>query len=88
VLKAGKCLAISTTAAAPGPKVTKPGAPKETEEEDEHRRHCGHGMVLSRSGCVSARHRYPVGIGAIPPDLQRYYRNYQMPGFTSATPRN
>jgi hypothetical protein len=93
VLKGGKCLAISTTAAAPEPEVTKPAAPKqaarkEADEEDEHRHHCGKGMVHTHSGCVPARHRYPVGIGAIPPDLQRYYRNYQMPGFSNAMPGN
>src|SRR5271165_3017420 len=83
VLKGGKCLAISTTAAAPEPEAAKPSPPKETADEDEHRHHCGHGMVHSHSGCVQVRHRYPVGIGAVPPDLQRYYRNYQMPGFSS-----
>lgn len=88
VLKGGKCLAISTTAAAPEPEATEPAAPKEADERDEHRHHCGKGMVHTHSGCVPARHRYPVGIGAIPPDLQRYYRNYQMPGFSNATPGN
>jgi hypothetical protein len=88
VLRSGKCLAISTTAAAPEPEAAKPAAAKETDEEDEQRHHCGKGMVHSHSGCVPARHRYPVGIGTIPPDLQRYYRNYQVPGFSSAAPGN
>ena len=88
VLKGNKCLAMSTTAAAPEPEATKPAPPKEVEEEDEHRHHCGHGMVHTHAGCVPARRPYPVGIGAIPPDLQRYYRNYQMPGFSSAKPGN
>jgi hypothetical protein len=93
VLKGGRCLAISTTAAVPEPEATKPAAPKEAapkeaDEEDEHRHHCEKGMVHTHSGCMPARHRYPLGIGTIPPDLQRYYRNYQMPGFSSATPRN
>ncbi len=78
VLKGGRCLAISTTAAAPEPETTKPAPAKEADEEDEHRRHCGKGMVHTHSGCVPARHRYPVGLGAIPSDLQRYYRNYQI----------
>ena len=78
VLKAGKCLAISTTAAAPEPEATKPAAPKQADEEDEHRRRCAKGMVRTHSGCVPARHRYPPGLGAIPSDLQRYYRNYQI----------
>jgi hypothetical protein len=89
VLRSGKCLAISATAAAPEPETTTPAAPtKQADDEDEHRQHCGHGMVLTRSGCVPARRRYPVGIGAISPDLQRYYRNYQTPGFYSTIPRN
>ena len=88
VWKGGRCLAISTTAAAPEPEAVTPAAPKEADEEDEHRRHCGKGMVHTHAGCVPARHRATLGIGAIPPDLRRYYRNYQMPGFSSATPGN
>ncbi|WP_156927978.1 hypothetical protein [Bradyrhizobium sp. Tv2a-2] len=89
VLKSGKCLAISTTAAAPEPETTTPPVqPRRAEDEDAHRHRCGHGMVITHSGCAPARRRYPVGIGAIPPDLQRYYRNHQTPGFSSATPRN
>jgi hypothetical protein len=87
VLKSGKCLAISTTAAAPEPEA-KPATPIRAEEEDEHRRPCGKGMVRTGSGCGPARHRHPLGIGTIPPDLQHYYRNHQMPGFSSATPGN
>ena len=86
ILKSGKCIALSSTAAAPEPQPTRVAAPKQADEEDEHRHHCGHGMVHTHSGCVSARRHYPVGIGAIPPDLQRYYRNYQTPGFSSAAP--
>ncbi|HLG84023.1 MAG TPA: hypothetical protein VKY22_23680 [Bradyrhizobium sp.] len=88
VLRSGKCLAISTTAAAPEPEAARPAAPKEADEEDGHRRPCGKGMVHSHSGCVPARHRYPAWIGTVPPDLQRYYRNYQMPGFSSGAPGN
>jgi hypothetical protein len=88
VLRSGKCVAISTTAAAPEPETTKPASPKETDEEDERRHHCGKGMVHTHSGCVPARHRYPVGIGTIPSELRRYYRNYQVPGFSAATPGN
>jgi hypothetical protein len=88
VLKGNRCLAISTTAAAPELEPAKPAAQKEADEEDEHRRHCGKGLVHTHSGCVPARHRYPLGMGTIPPDLQRYYRNYQVPGFSSATPGN
>jgi hypothetical protein len=88
-LKGGKCIAISRTAASPEPETTTPPVqPKQADDEDAHRHRCGHGMVLTHSGCAPARRRYPVGIGAIPPDLQRYYRNYQTPGFSSATPRN
>jgi hypothetical protein len=86
VLKGGKCLAMSATAAAPEPEATKPAASDEADEEDEHRHHCGHGMVHTRAGCVVARRPYPAAIGAIPPGLQRYYRNYQLPGFSSASP--
>jgi len=76
VLKSGRCLAISTTAAAPEPAATRPAPAKEADEEDEHHRRCGKGMVHTHAGCVPARHRYPVGLGDIPSDLQRYYRNY------------
>jgi hypothetical protein len=75
VPRGGKCLAISTTAVSPEPEATRSAAPKEADE-DEHRHRCAKGMVHARSGCVPARHRYRLGIGAIPPDLQRYYRNY------------
>ena len=78
VLKGGRCLAMSTTAAAPEPAATRPAPAKEVDEEDEHRRRCGKGMVHSHAGCVPARHRSPVGLGDIPSDLQRYYRNYQI----------
>ena len=77
VLKGGRCVAISTTAAAPDVQ-PKPAAPKAADEEDEHRRRCGKGMVRTHAGCAPARHRYPPEIGAIPSDLQRYYRNYQI----------
>jgi hypothetical protein len=78
VMKGGRCLAISTTAAAPAVEATKPAAPKEADDEDEHRRRCGKGMVHTHAGCAPARRRYPVGLGAIPSELQRYYRNYQV----------
>ena len=81
VLKSGKCIALSTSAAVPEPAAAKPASAKETADEEEHRRHCEHGIVHTHSGCAPARRRSPVGIGAIPPDLQRYYRNYQTRGF-------
>ena len=61
--------------------IRQPASAKETADEEEHRRHCEHGMMHTHSGCAPARRRSPVGIGAIPPDLQRYYRNYQTRGF-------
>jgi len=78
VAKGGKCLAISTTAAVPEVQEPKPPAPKAADDADEHRRHCGKGMVRTHAGCAPARHRYPPEIGAIPSELQRYYRNYQI----------
>lgn len=81
-MKDGKCgeTAAATPTAEPE---TKPRpAPKETSETrrhseaNEHRRHCGHGMVLTRVGCVPAERRLN--------DLHhRYYRNYQFPGVAS-----
>lgn len=88
VLKGGKCLAISTTAAAPEPETTTPAAPKQAGEADEHRRRCGHGMVHTHSGCVPARRHHPAGTGSFPGDLERYYRTYQMHGFSGVTPGN
>jgi len=88
ILKGSRCLAISTTAAAPASQAVSPAPPKEADEADERTHHCGKGMVRSHSGCVPARRRYPVGIGTIPPELQRYYRDYRMPGVSSATPGN
>jgi hypothetical protein len=88
VLKGGKCLSISTTAAAPEPETTTSPAPGKLANDDEHPHHCGKGTVHAHSGCLPARRRYSVGIGAIPPDLQRYYRNFHAPGLSSAMPRN
>jgi hypothetical protein len=77
LLKGGKCLAISTTAAAPEPETTAaPEPPKKADEEDAHSHHCGRGMVHTHSGCVPAGRSNRIGIGAVPPELQRYYRNY------------
>lgn len=74
----GKCGAATTTSTQPEPESKGRPAPKEvresreTSDDSEHRRHCGHGMIASRSGCVPARHR--------PSDwdetARRYYRNY------------
>jgi hypothetical protein len=84
LLRDGKCVAISATSPGPEPEArNKPAAPKEASEEDEHRRHCGHGMIRTRAGCVPARRRLPViydnGIGG-------YYRMYPFPGAASTPP--
>jgi len=85
----GKCVALSAVSPSsePEPK-SKPSAketPKESSDEDEHR-HCGRGMVRTRSGCVAIHHKLPgIYSGAppgllaapAPPNLTKYYRNYQ-----------
>ena len=64
-LRNGKCGA-ATTSARPSAETESKGGPasanevkesRERPEEDEHRRHCGHGMVATRSGCVPAHRR-------------------------------
>jgi hypothetical protein len=55
----GKCGAATTTA-----------QPKNDADEDEHRRRCGRGMVMTRSGCVAARRRQDMEGSA-----RQYYRN-------------
>jgi hypothetical protein len=75
VLKDGQCLKTSATTPAPGPDLTgkvTPAAPvseakKEPadSDDDDHRRHCGRGMVHNRAGeCVPARRRAPSSIFA------------------------
>jgi hypothetical protein len=70
----GRCGA--TTSAEPGAEPKARPAPKgvkDTSDDEPRRRHCGRGMVLTRSGCVPVQHRLQ--------DIYRqYYRNYQFPG--------
>jgi hypothetical protein len=73
----GKCGA-ATTSAQPSAEPERKGQPskevretRETSDEDEHRRHCGRGMVMTRSGCVAA-HRRQDWEGT----ARQYYRNY------------
>jgi hypothetical protein len=72
--KGSKCVAISSTAAAPEPG-TKPAPAADTADAEESRHHCGHGMIRTHAGCVPARR------SGMPTELRRYYRSYQMPGF-------
>jgi hypothetical protein len=74
----GKCGA-ATTSVQPGAESDGKGRPasrrdvKETRDasdEDEHRRHCGRGMVMTRSGCVAAHRRQDWDGSA-----RQYYRN-------------
>jgi hypothetical protein len=91
--QSGKCVALSAVSSGSGP--IKPAASKDTPKEttaddDDHRPHCGRGMVLTKNGCVAARRRVPtIGVppglagpspglaGQQPPNLSKYYRNYQ-----------
>lgn len=74
----GKCGAATTTAQPSGEPEGKsrPGPRKEVKEtkdpsdEDAHRRHCGRGMVMTRSGCAAARRRQDWEGTA-----RQYYRN-------------
>ena len=75
----GKCGA-ATTSAQPSTEPERKGRPasskevketRETSDEEEHRRHCGRGMVLTRSGCVAARRRQDWEGTA-----RQYYRNF------------
>jgi hypothetical protein len=76
VLTGGRCLAISTSPAAPAPDAPLPAGPKQADAGDQRRQRCGHGMVRTHAGCVPARRRTPDGMGALPSELQRYERNY------------
>ena len=75
----GKCGA-ATTSAQPSTEAEGKGRPapgkevketRATSDEDEHRRHCGRGMVMTRSGCVAAHRRQDLEGTA-----RQYYRNF------------
>jgi hypothetical protein len=105
----GKCVALSAVSPAPEPEPkAKPAPAKETPKEatgddDDHRPHCGRGMVRTKNGCVAARHKLPTisppalaapspGLAGAPPNLNsqnlsKYYRTYQNQG-NSAMPPN
>jgi len=80
VLKDGKCLTASAT---PEPEETGKVAikdpkdketPKDADDDEDHRRHCGRGMVRNRSGeCVAARRREPSSAAF----ARQYFRMYQ-----------
>jgi hypothetical protein len=94
----GKCVALSAVSPSPEP-TAKPKAaptkeaPKETtDEEDDHRPHCGRGMVRTKNGCVAVRHKLPTispppGFAGPPPDLGKYYRTYQNNQSNSVMPQ-
>ena len=84
VLRDGKCLRTSATTPASEPEATgkvTPAAPvKEAKEpaetkdsdDDDHRRHCGRGMVRNRAGECVSRRRAPRGLFA-----GQYFRLYR-----------
>jgi hypothetical protein len=87
-LQNGKCVALSAVSPKPEPEAkTKPSkdASKESaDEDDDHRPHCGRGMVRTKNGCVAARHKLPTttppGLAGPPSNLNKYYRTYQNQG--------
>lgn len=82
--KEGTCPPAPVRAGAREPEEkTRPPSPGVVENESEHRRHCGRGMVRTRSGCVPGRHRYP-GIYEIDPAGGPN----QLPSYLNALPRN
>jgi hypothetical protein len=89
-LQNGKCIAVSAVSPNSEPEQKdKAGASRDsskqsTEDDDDHRPHCGRGMVRTRNGCVAARRKLPVitappGLAGAPPNLGKYYRTYQNP---------
>jgi hypothetical protein len=52
---------------------------EDSEEADDHR-HCAHGMIRSRSGCIAAHRRTPGSYGNAAASFRQYYRMYQVPG--------
>lgn len=64
-------------------------ASKDAADKDDQRPHCGRGTVRTRNGCVAARHKLPAigappglampspGLAGAPPNLSKYYKNYQ-----------
>jgi hypothetical protein len=85
VLKDGKCLTTSEVTPAPEPELTgklppakqakteDKDAPKDSDEDD-HRHHCGHGLVRNHAGdCVAARRRAPSSETT----ARRYFRMYE-----------
>ena len=94
----GKCVALSAVSPSPEPEQkSKPASSKETpkettEDEDDRRPHCGRGMVRTRNGCVAVRHKLPTivappGLTGPPPNLGKYYRNYQTNQNNSVMPQ-
>jgi hypothetical protein len=101
-LRDGKCVALSAVSpsaepeAKPKPAASKEGpkqTTKETTDDEDHRPHCGRGMVRTKNGCVVVRHKLPTigpppglagapppGLTGTPSNLSKYYKNYQNQG--------
>jgi hypothetical protein len=88
-LQDGKCVSTTPRSAHGEPEENaKPAPPKLASEGEEHRLHCGRGMIRTHSGCVPARRRYPTFYESGPAGLSGYYRSYQFPGYSNSSPPN
>ena len=86
----GRCVATSAAEPEGRSKVSAPKetsketskeTPKEASEDDEHRHHCGRGMIHTRSGCMHVHRRFPDLDG--PAGIRipgQFYRTYGLPG--------
>jgi hypothetical protein len=88
-LKDGKCVSAAAKSGNGEPEEnTKPAPPKLASEDEEHRHHCGRGMIRTHAGCVSVRRRYPGFYESGPAGLSGYYRTYRFPGNSISSPQN
>jgi hypothetical protein len=88
-LREGRCASATAKSGNGEPEEkAKPASPKVVLEEPEQRRHCGRGMIRTRSGCAPARRKSPSFYESGPAGLSGYYRSYQFPGYSDSAPQN
>jgi hypothetical protein len=78
-----KCVATSAKPGTPEVEEKSRPGPRESSDEPE-RRHCAHGMIRTRAGCVVARRRHP-GIYENGPGAfgREYFRIYDYPRYST-----
>jgi len=88
-LKDGACVSAAPKSASGEPEEeTKAAPPKLASEGEEHLRHCGRGMIRSRSGCVSVRRRFLGLYESGRAGLSGYFQSHQFRGYSNSGPPN